>query len=87
MIRYEDIPDDWEPPQPQPYKEQSDLYNFLMDPDANDQFSIISSRGNAVQIMQNTALEPTKLEERGVSKYLLSCIDTFKSIKMRNLFS
>lgn len=47
-----------------------------MDPDANDQFSIISSRGNAVQIMQNTALEPTKLEERGVSKCLLSCINT-----------
>lgn len=51
-----------------------------MDPDANDQFSIISSRGNAVQIMQNTALEPTKLEERGVSKCFLSCIDTLNSI-------
>lgn len=52
-----------------------------MDPDANDQFSIISSRGNAVQIMQNTALEPTKLEERGVSKCLLGCIDTVKIFK------
>lgn len=58
-----------------------------MDPDANDQFSIISSRGNAVQIMQNTALEPTKLEERGVSKCLLSCINTFNFNKNWNFFS
>lgn len=57
-----------------------------MDPDANDQFSIISSRGNAVQIMQNTALEPTKLEERGVSKCLLTCINTFSSIRIGIFF-
>ncbi|KAG8268569.1 translation initiation factor eIF-3b like protein [Homalodisca vitripennis] len=62
--KYEEIPDEWEPPQPQPYKEQSDLYSFLMDPDAYDQFSVMCNRGSSVQIMQNTAPEPTKLQER-----------------------
>jgi len=62
--KYEDIPDEWEPPQPQPYKEQTDLCSFLMDPDAYDQFSVICNRGNTVQIWQNTAPEPSRIEDR-----------------------
>lgn len=62
--RFEDIPDKWEPPQPKPYEEQKDIYNFLLEPDAYDQFCIICSRENTVQIWQNTLPELTKLEER-----------------------
>lgn len=72
MCRYEDIPDVWEPPVPNPYKEQTDLYSFLMDPDGYDQYCIMTNRGNTVQIMQNSAPEPTKLQERAVSNDLSS---------------
>ncbi|KAL1116208.1 hypothetical protein AAG570_005703 [Ranatra chinensis] len=62
--KYEEIPNDWEPPEPQQYKEQRDLHYYLLEPDAYDQFSVICSGGNPVQIWQNTAPQPTKLEER-----------------------
>lgn len=70
MCRYEEIPDVWEPPKPQPYKEQTDLYSFLMDPDAYDQYCIMTNRGSTVQIMLNSAPEPTKLQERAVSEHI-----------------
>nr|BAN20592.1 eukaryotic translation initiation factor 3 subunit B [Riptortus pedestris] len=62
--KYEEIPDEWTPPDPQPYKEQRDLHYYLLEPDAYDQFSVICSGGNPVQIWLNTIPQPTKLEER-----------------------
>lgn len=66
FIRYEEIPDEWTPPDPQPYKEQRDLHYYLLEPDAYDQFSVICSGGNPVQIWLNTIPQPTKIEERAV---------------------
>lgn len=67
--KFEEIPDDWEPPTPQPFKASGDLHYYLLEPDAYDQFCTLCGNGAsvAVQIWQNSAPEPTLLEERAVS--------------------
>jgi len=67
LIRYEDVPNEWEPPEPQPYVEQGNLHYYMLDPDAYDQYCIVTGGGSNVQIWQNSAPDPTKLEERAVS--------------------
>ncbi|XP_046491098.1 eukaryotic translation initiation factor 3 subunit B [Neodiprion pinetum] len=64
--KFEDTPDEWEPPKPQPYTSSGDLHYYLLDPDAYDQFCVLSGNGMAVcvQIWQNSAPEPTLLEDR-----------------------
>lgn len=71
--KFEAIPDDWEPPTPQLFKAASDLHYHLLEPDAYDQFCILYGNGGSVsvQIWQNSAPEPTLLEERNVSIILL----------------
>lgn len=66
--KYEDISDEWEPPKPQPYVTSGDLHYYLLDPDAYDQFCVLAGNGAAVvvQIWQNSAPEPTLLEDRSV---------------------
>lgn len=68
--KYENIPEDWEPPTPQPYKAAGDLHYYLLDPDAYDQYCVLSGNGAAVavQIWLNSAPEPSMVEERAVSK-------------------
>ncbi|KAL0278357.1 UNVERIFIED_CONTAM: hypothetical protein PYX00_000194 [Menopon gallinae] len=60
----EEIPETWEPPTPNKYKEQGNLHYYLLEPDAYDQFVVTIGNGQALQIWLNTAPEPTKLEER-----------------------
>ncbi|XP_069695662.1 eukaryotic translation initiation factor 3 subunit B [Periplaneta americana] len=62
--KYEEVPDEWEPPEPQPYVEQGNLHYFMLEPDAYDQYCIVTGGGSNVQIWQNSAPDPTKLEER-----------------------
>ncbi|XP_045448448.1 eukaryotic translation initiation factor 3 subunit B [Melitaea cinxia] len=62
--KYADIPKEWEPPAPQPFKVQSDLQWYLMDPDAYDQFLVGIGTGVALQVWQNTLPEPVILQER-----------------------
>lgn len=65
--KYENIPEKWEPPTPQPYKIQNDLYNFLTEPEAFDQFCVAaetSQNSIQVQFWQNTLPEPSELENR-----------------------
>lgn len=65
--KYSDIPKEWSPPEPQPYKVQNDLYNFLVEPEAQDQFCVVSETvpGSVqVQFCQNTQPEPTELLKR-----------------------
>lgn len=72
--KYDHIPEKWTPPTPQPYKVQNDLYTFLTEPDAYDQFCVAAEgpqNGVQVQFWQNTLPEPTILETREV------CICTF----------
>lgn len=72
-FRYSEIPDTWDPPQAQPYQDPGDLHHYLLDPDAYDQYTLVSNHGhgndmhNKIQIWQNTVPEPTLLEDRNVS--------------------
>lgn len=68
--KYENIPVEWEPPTPQPYNVQNDLYNYLTEPDGYDQFCVSAETSpNSVQVQfwQNTLPEPTDVETREVS--------------------
>ncbi|XP_008544236.1 eukaryotic translation initiation factor 3 subunit B [Microplitis demolitor] len=64
--KFENIPKDWEPPKPQPYSAVQDLHYNLLEPDAYDQFAVLSGNGAAVsvQVWLNSAPEPTLIEER-----------------------
>ncbi|OXU26201.1 hypothetical protein TSAR_010084 [Trichomalopsis sarcophagae] len=65
--KYENIPEDWQPPEPQRFQPFTDLHNYLLDPDAYDQFCIaVGSNGGApnVQIWQNCQPEPVCVEDR-----------------------
>lgn len=67
--KYEHTPENWTPPTPQPYKVQNDLYTFLTEPDAYDQYCVAAeaqNNGVQVQFWQNTLPEPTLLETREV---------------------
>lgn len=81
--KYEDIPENWEPPIAQPFKSASDLHYHLLEPDAYDQFCVLCGNGAgvSVQIWQNSAPEPTLLEERNVSSF------TFKRKKKYKVIS
>lgn len=68
--RYEEIPDEWEPPAPQPYTDMGNLHYYLLEPDAYDQFSTVMNRGGTVQIWLNSVPEPIKL----VEKEVMSCL-------------
>lgn len=70
--KFEDIPENWEPPKAQPFKAANDLHYHLLEPDAYDQFCVLCGNGAgvSVQIWQNSAPEPTLLEERNVSSLI-----------------
>ncbi|XP_014680977.1 PREDICTED: eukaryotic translation initiation factor 3 subunit B-like [Priapulus caudatus] len=62
--KYSNIPEDWEPPEPQLYKDPGNLRHWLMDNDCHDQYSVIHDGGDRTCIFLNTPLEPRMLEER-----------------------
>ena len=62
--KYFSIPDVWEPATEEEYKDQGNLKNWLLEPDSNDQFSLISDGGEKVTIMNNSKPEPTDVESR-----------------------
>lgn len=64
MKKYQEISKDWEPPKPEPFKAAGDLHYHLLEPDAYDQFCVLSGNGSSVQVWLNSAPEPTLIEER-----------------------
>ncbi|KAK4874864.1 hypothetical protein RN001_014224 [Aquatica leii] len=62
--KYEKIPELWKPPEPQTYEGQADLYYYLLEPDAYDQFCVVTAQGQSVQIWQNTQPDPVLVEDR-----------------------
>lgn len=65
--KYSTIPDVWQAPTAQEFKVRKDLFTFLMDPDAFDQYSIaLEVAPNSVQVTfcQNSLPEATELETR-----------------------
>ncbi len=70
-FRYSSIPDEWEPPEPQPYKDLGNLRSWLLDTHCYDQYSLIYEGGDRTAILKNTHNEPSLIEERAVSTVLL----------------
>lgn len=67
--KYENVPDEWEPPQPKPYKDLGNLRYWLQDPDCFDHYSVIYEGGEKTAIFQNSVhlssvRDPTLVEER-----------------------
>lgn len=67
--KYENVPDEWEPPAPKPYHDVGNLRYWLLDPDCIDQYSVIYEGGEKTAIMQNciylnSVREPVVIEER-----------------------
>ncbi|XP_023247226.1 eukaryotic translation initiation factor 3 subunit B isoform X2 [Copidosoma floridanum] len=64
--KFENIPEDWTPPEPQPFKAATDLHSYLLDPDAYDQFSTVTGNPGSthVQVWQNCQPEPIAIEDR-----------------------
>ena len=80
--KFENIPEEWEPPTPQPFKSATDLHSYLLDPDAYDQFCIVAGvpLATTVQIWQNAQPEPVIVEDRPVSISMIILIEKFTSI-------
>ncbi|KAL7638761.1 UNVERIFIED_CONTAM: hypothetical protein RMT77_010294 [Armadillidium vulgare] len=66
--KYNDIPEEFVPPKPQPYKDFGNLYFFLMDENCYDQFSIIydcgTSSGSTTAIYLNSIPDPQEIQKR-----------------------
>lgn len=62
--KYSTIPDEWVPPEPEPYKDRGNLKSWLMNPDAYDQYSVIHEGGDKTAVYLNSNPDPTLLEER-----------------------
>jgi len=69
--KYENIPENWNTPQPQPYKDPGNLCYYLLEPDAFDQYLILKlgiqkggQAANDVQVMLNSSPEPQELLDR-----------------------
>merc|ERR550519_2126159 len=60
--KFENIPSDWEPPQPREYKDQGNLRSWLLDSEAADQFSVIHGGGEEVTIFANHNPDPVETE-------------------------
>ncbi|KAG8197535.1 hypothetical protein JTE90_007271 [Oedothorax gibbosus] len=62
--KYEDIPDEWEPPTPQPYVDHGNMRYWLQESDACDQYSVMYDGGAKTAIFLNSNPDPTLLQER-----------------------
>jgi len=66
LLRYNEIPEKWEPPTVQPFPERPNLQYFLSEPDAFDQYYVYNIN-NHIEVWLNSNPQPTKLVEREVS--------------------
>lgn len=62
--KYENIPQEWEAPTPQDYVDQGNLRDWLLEPDAADQFSVIHDGGEVVSVYSNAIPDPVEVETR-----------------------
>ncbi|EDO38554.1 predicted protein, partial [Nematostella vectensis] len=58
------LKEEWQEPTKQPYEQQENLRSWLLDPDCNDQYSVIHSAGDKLSIFSNTPQEPILVRER-----------------------
>jgi len=59
------ISDNWEPSQPQPYKDQGNLRSWLLEADGCDQYAMIHKGGEEVTVFSNAQPDPVSVQSRG----------------------
>ena len=62
--KYLSMEDDWQIPQEEEYQDQGNLKHWLLDADANDQYSILHDGGDKVSIFSNTKSGALELKSR-----------------------
>jgi len=62
--KYENIPEEWEPPQPEPFKDQGSKKAHLLEPDACDQYVIVYKGGEEVAVHLNTVPDASEVVNR-----------------------
>ncbi|KAK2708007.1 hypothetical protein QYM36_015632, partial [Artemia franciscana] len=61
---YENLPEEWTPPEPHPYKSKGNLHYYLLEPDAYDQYAVHYEGGDKTAIFLNSQPEPSLIQER-----------------------
>lgn len=51
--KYENMPDKWEPPTERPFKEEGNRLSHLQEPDACDQYAVLSNGGQELRVYLN----------------------------------
>lgn len=65
FLKYENIPKEWEPPQPKMYKDMGNLRSWLLNSESFDQYSVIYDAGDKTAIFYNgSGGQPNLAEER-----------------------
>jgi len=62
--KYENIPEEWEPPQPETFKDQGSRKAHLLEPDACDQYSIVYKGGEEVAVHLNAIPDAVEVKKR-----------------------
>ena len=62
--KYENIPDQWEPPVPEPFQDFGSRKYHLLEPDACDQYVIVYKGGEQVAVHSNTIPDVSELQTR-----------------------
>jgi len=65
--KYENIPEEWEPPVEEPFVDQGSRKSHLLEPDACDQYALVYKGGEEVAVHQNSvrgAGDPKELQVR-----------------------
>jgi len=62
--KYENIPDEWEPPKPEPFKDQGSRKSHLLEPDACDQYVLVYKGGEEVAVHLNSVPDATEVVVR-----------------------
>ena len=58
------ISDNWEPSQPQPYKDQGNLRSWLLEENGCDQYAMIHKGGEEVTVYSNAQPDPVSVQSR-----------------------
>jgi len=62
--KYKNITPEWKPPAKEEYKAICNLKSYLLEPDSNDQYSVIHAGGDKVVILQNGVNSPSLISKR-----------------------
>ncbi|XP_065659652.1 eukaryotic translation initiation factor 3 subunit B isoform X2 [Hydra vulgaris] len=62
--KYKDISTDWVPPEKRVFNDFGNLKSWLLEPDSNDQYSMMTGNGERVVILQNGPTAPTVIKQR-----------------------